>query len=133
MCAVALGYRRIRLMDQALALCPVTDCPTRRSPLQLRSRRCQFPSPPLGAGSTALKPRLRFGQPPRLDAEPAVPGGALNEQEIVELAAVGRAVDGVDHLLPQWDRPHVQVVVAERGRAQNPRVSDEKPAFAREV
>ena len=41
------------------------------------------------------------------------------------LAAVTRAVDGVDHLLPQRNRPHVQVVVAQRGGAENPGVGDE--------
>ena len=40
MCTVALGYRRIRFMDQALALCAVTGRPARRGPLQLRSGRC---------------------------------------------------------------------------------------------
>ena len=70
-------------MDQALALCAVTGGPARRGPFQLRSRRCQFPSPPLGAGSGTLKPRLGLGQPPGLDAEPAVASGAEDEQVVV--------------------------------------------------
>ena len=36
-----------------------------------------------------------------------------------------RAVDGTEHPLPQRNRPHVQVVVAQRGRAQYLRVGEQ--------
>ena len=52
---------------------------------------------------------------------------------VVGLAAVTRPVDGVDHLLPQRNRLHVQVVVAQRVRTEDLRVGDQEPVFGREI
>src|SRR5262245_61110378 len=83
---ITLGDRRVRLVHQALALGSVARRPAGRGPFELRSGRCQFPAALLSAGTGTLKPRLGFGQPPGLDAEPAVRGAGLDEQEVVCLA-----------------------------------------------
>ena len=53
---------------------------------------------------------------------------------IVGLASVsGAAEDHADHPLPQRQRPHMQVIVTERGRAQDLRVGEQIPMLVGEV
>ena len=84
-----LGDRGIGFVDKALALCSIARRPFRRRPFQFRSGRSQSPSALPCAGAGTLKPRLGRRQPAGLDTEPAVPGGADDEQEVVELVAPG--------------------------------------------
>ena len=97
------GDRGIGFVDKALALCSIARRPFRRRPFQLRSGRSQSPSALPCAGAGTLKPRLGRRQPAGLDTEPAVPGGADDEQEVVELVVVPDVLNGVYHLLPQRD------------------------------
>ncbi len=129
----ALGDRRIGLVSQALGLRPIAHRPRRGRTLELRSRRSQGPSTGFGTGSRPSQPRFGFGQPARLDTEPAVRRGSEHEQVVVELTAATRAVDRVDHFLPEGNRLHVQVVLAQRVGAQDSSEGDEVAVFVGKI
>ncbi len=86
----ALGDRRIGLVRQVLCLRPIAHRPRRCRPFEFRSRRSQGPAAGFGAGTRPSQPRFGFGQPARLDAEPAVRRGAEHEEVVVELIAAVR-------------------------------------------